>query len=315
MYRMGIPLLLAFLEAWIVGCAGGDARFSTNADAPEAMGEDGNSRTSGNDLLSAQDRAGKDGAASVCLDPGLLAGRTFRADVLQASHPTDLLNEFFQQSADRFELIMVIHFRQYHPDTGILDATIGAATAVVGKGDCETDCGADCETDCDPNADPDPGKSGGGAGDLVSYSWALEPATIGVKTEGCGFEVVEEFDLDICAASASKVLGLKNMMGKGTLSPDGSRLRFDDLAGYLPESEVVDLCIGMPMFGTVNFHWFMNKAGICALADSGGDGSFDAYQFKGIVEALDDSSRFVDDVSAPAFGVTECPPDTGKCSE
>ncbi len=247
---------------------------------------------------------GEETRGTVCTDPSRLSGRTFRADVLEASHPTDLLNEFFQQSADRFELVMVIHFGDYDPETGTLDGTIGAATAVVG------DCDYDCDADADVDADSDTGRGE----EINSFSWALEPTPITIRTEGCTFEVMGEFDLDICAATASKVLALKRMTGKGSLHPDGSRLRFDDLAGYLPESEVESLCIGMPGLGTVNFHWFMNAAGICANADSDGNGAADAYNFVGIVEATEDSGRFVDEVTGPVFGVAQCPPDTGKCS-
>ncbi|MBM4354359.1 MAG: hypothetical protein FJ109_11285 [Deltaproteobacteria bacterium] len=240
-------------------------------------------------------------AVSVCGRPELLSGRTFRADVLEASHPTDLLNEFFLQSADRFELLMVIRFGEYHPEAGMLDATIGAASAVVGRGDCGSADG------CDADADR------GGQGTLISYSWALEPAKITVRTEGCEFKIDGEFDLDICASSASKVLGLKRMQGRGTLTPDGTRLRFDDLAGYLPESEAADLCIGMSGLGTVNFRWLMNLGGICAVADSDGDGKPDAYNFVGVVEALEDGERFSDEVAGPELGVAQCPPDTGTC--
>jgi hypothetical protein len=290
-----------------IGCTAGSQEADSDAvgAGTDGRGDSPEVAPTGDSSFAGEARGDGPGLQSVCGSPALLAERTFRADRLEAFHPTDLLNEFFQQSADRFELVMVIRFGQYRADEGVLDATIGAATATI----------AEDSTDIDADADPDADAiSGEGGGELSAYSWALEPAKIRVRTDGCKFEIEDEFDLDICASTASRVLALKRMTGRGTLWPDGSRLRFDDLAGFLPESEVEDLCIGMPVLGTVNFHWFMNAAGICPEADSNGDLVPDAYNFVGTVEALEDGERFIDEVSGPVFGVTDCPVNTEACS-
>jgi hypothetical protein len=106
---------------------------------------------------------------------------------------------------------------------------------------------------------------------------------------------------------------IDHLTGAGWFSGDGTRILQFNLDGYLGEEQSHGLCLLFPGVGTVNFHWFMSIAGICADADADGDGKLDAWNFLGYVEAKDETGLFAEGLHPIVSDVESCPLDDTPC--
>lgn len=210
-----------------------------------------------------------------------LTGRTYRVYEMFAIEPTDKINETWQVTIEDYSLILLFRVVSHDPAAGTMIMDAGAGWA-----------------DREEQAD--------GTFTISSFQFGLVPGQIHFQFTGNTFVVTQPFELDLFPLTVNKPFHIHKVVGHGHFSEDGSRLEEIFMDGFLAEAQVIDFCLILPGFGSVNFHWFMNLAGICALTDSDGDDLPDSYNFKGILRAQDESHLFVEGIHPIEPQVAEC---------
>ena len=223
-----------------------------------------------------------------CADLPDLTGTAYLVYELFATEPTDVVNEIWAEYVEANDLAIIFLVTAHDLSTGMLQFEVTSAHVEV------EDAGTDEER-------------------AVGYRFALAPGSFGAKVDGCDFNTTGEFELELVTPSLSHRFPIRRSTGAGTLSPDGSAIEELRLSGFLPEDNIVDLCMAVEGLGFVNLHWFFNLAGVCPDADWDEDGEVDSYNFKGIVRAADASPLFFAGVEPIVAPLDECAPDTKEC--
>lgn len=208
--------------------------------------------------------------------PGLpdLTGRVFKVTEMNASHPTDKVNDVWNNDIGTCDLVILFHITEHDLETNVLQVEVTSAWA---------DKTLDAEGKCVPK----------------SYEFALEPSLMIMTIEGCAFDFSQKFDLNIVTPTVSKPFHVFGVTGDGIISEDGNEIPYCKLSGLIAEEETYDLCLEIPGLGTANFHWFMNLAKICPNADSDNDGTIDSYYFEGVLKATNETQYFIKDSIHP----------------
>ncbi len=218
-----------------------------------------------------------------------LTGKVYRVTEMNASHPTDKVNEVWNNDIGTCDLVILFHITEHNLETNVLQVEVTSAWA---------DKTLDGEGNCVPK----------------SYEFALEPAIMVMTIDGCAFDFSQKFDLNIVTPTVSKPFHVFGVTGDGIIAEDGSDIPYCKLSGLIAEEETYDLCLQIPGLGTANFHWFMNLAGICPNADSDNDGDIDSYYFEGILKATEENQYFKAGTIHPIESlVEECPLDSEEC--
>jgi hypothetical protein len=253
-YNQTSNFLVAIILGLAIGCSGGEG------DPSEDISSSQDSKKLQNDQRD-QENLEDQGNQSEC--PGLpdLSDRYFKIDMLEASEPTTELNSIWAQDIAEFELNLVFHIVSHDMEDNILDMRISAASAVK-EG-----------TPDNPVA--------------VGFNFALEPYEFQAKLEGCKFVISPDDPVffDIVNETLTAPIKVEGISGYGEFSPDGTKIVYGDLSGYIALALAEGLCMTIPGIGTANFHWFMNLARICPNMDTDEDGELDGYFFSGIFSA------------------------------
>ena len=199
--------------------------------------------------------------AASCADLVDLSDRSFKITKLNATYPTDNLDPVWAKDMSTYDLVLIFHVVAHDMETGVLTLTMTSAMA---------------EMDGDTP---------------LSFTYALEPAefqtTLVDDPKGCKFVIAEgnEIELDIITPTVSKPFHIEGITGSGIIGNDGTTITDGFLQGGILETEAENLCMEVVGMGTVNFHWFMNLAHLCADYDLDGDGTNDSYFFEGYLDA------------------------------
>lgn len=280
-YRVCIALVLA--GCLLSGCGGDGGSDETGTEVAAA---DNVADVGGTDN-GAPDEAAPDLVGGVC--PGLktIQGQAFRVTEMEATEPTDQVNEVWALDIAAYSLVMVFHVVEYNEADGTAKIEVTSCSSETTKeGDKVTP---------------------------VGYQFALKPAPFNVKFDGCSFTIVGNLSMDVMTPSVSKPFHIFGLTGGGSFNESCTKILKVDLAGFIKESEAFDLCLMIPGLGSPSFHWFMNLAHICADADSDGDGTIDSYRFVGHVAATRETELFKEGIKAIESTVEECLPDDKKC--
>ena len=226
--------------------------------------------------------------AGPCTALGDLTGTAYLVYELFATEPTDVVNEIWAGYVADNDLAIVFLVTDHDLETGTLQFEVTSAYVDVE----ETEGGEEVAT---------------------SYAFGLTPGEFSAKLDGCDFATLGEFELDLVTPTLNHKFSIVRSTGQGTLSEDGLAIEELRLSGYLPENDILDLCLVVEGLGTVNLHWFFNLAGVCPDADWNEDGQPDSYNFKGIVRAQDASPLFSAGIKPIPTLTGECLPDTGQC--
>ncbi|MFH1529296.1 MAG: hypothetical protein ABIK09_01035 [Pseudomonadota bacterium] len=226
--------------------------------------------------------------AASCADLVDLTGRSFAITKLNATYPTGNLDPVWAKDISTYELVLVFNVVEHDRDGGTLTLTMTSALAEM-----------DGETP-------------------VAYTYALVPAQFQTALEddpnGCKFVIAADnkIELDIITPTVSKPFHIEGITGSGVIGDDGTTISDGFLQGGIRETEAEDLCLEVVGLGTVNFHWFMNMAHLCADYDLDGDGTNDAYFFEGYLDA-ELTTLFQPGITPIESLVETCEPDTDEC--
>ena len=226
--------------------------------------------------------------ASSCAELVDLTGRSFKITKLNATYPTDNLDPVWAKDIGTYDLVLIFNVVAHDTAAGVLTLTMTSAVAELVDGE------------------------------PVAYTYALEPAQFQAALEedpnGCKFVIAEgdEIELDIITPTVSKPFHIEGITGSGVIGNDGTTIRDGFLQGGILESEAEDLCLEVVGMGTVNFHWFMNLAHLCADYDLDGDGTVDAYFFEGYFDA-ELTDLFQPGITPIESLVESCDPHTDEC--
>lgn len=217
-----------------------------------------------------------------------LSGTVYRAVEFVATAPTDKLNEAWAGMVEEHSLAVVFVVTDH--DMAAQTLTLQLTSAWIEL------------TTVDGIQRP------------TAYRFGLEPVTVTLLLDGLDFVVEETFSIDLFPMSVNKPFHIHGARGEGRLSPDGQGIDELRLEGYLAEAQIGDFCLHMPGLGDVNLHWFMNLAGICATADSDGDGAPDSYLFKGFVRADVEAELYQPGIHPIEPQITDCPVHDDPCT-
>jgi hypothetical protein len=217
-----------------------------------------------------------------------LTGTVYLATLLEATEPTDKLNEAWAAmlSDHTLAIAFVVVAHDVANQTVELDLASAGIDYVVADGD---------------------------SGETLSYSYALEPVRLTLQLQGTEFIVDGTFEIDLFPMAVNKPFHVHGAVGSGTVSEDGQAITELRLEGFLAEEQMEDFCLHMPGLGDVNFHWFMNLANHCAETDSDGDGEADSYLFKGSVQAVATDAPFSLDIKPIEPLISNCTPHVDNC--
>ena len=196
-----------------------------------------------------------------CADLVDLTGRSYKITKLNATYPPDNLDPGWAKDIGTYDLVLIFNVVAHDVAAGSLTLTMTSAVAEMVDGA------------------------------PVKYTYALEPAQFEAALEddpnGCKFVIAEgsEIELDIITPTVSKPFHIEGITGSGVIGNDGTTITDGFLQGGILEAEAEDLCLEVVGMGTVNFHWFMNLAHLCADYDLDGDGTTDSYFFEGYLDA------------------------------
>ncbi|GEM_PF-4640291 len=261
------------------GCDSSDSSGDSKTTEDVKTSDDAADGTAGTDNI----------ATGPCSDLDFSGGASFRVTKLLGIKPTDLVNPVWAKDISTYDLVLLMRITEHDKATGKLTMAMTSAKAQVA-------------TDGDGNVTP------------VSYTYALEPSTFEVKMKGCEFFIEEPIALSIMAPTVSKPFYIFGVTGSGKFAEDGMSISNVRLKGAISEEEATDLCMLVPGLSEVNFHWFMNTAGICPLFDSDDDGTADSYEFEGYLNAVQETDLHNLEGIDPMDSLVEtCTPNTDPC--
>lgn len=217
-----------------------------------------------------------------------LTGTAFLVYELFATAPTDVVNEIWAGYVEDNDLAIVFLVTGHDVGAGTLQFEVTSAHVEVEQLE-------------------------GGDERAIGYAFGLPPGTFEAKLDGCEFVSTGEFALELVTPTLNHKVPIVRSSGIGTLSEDGSAIEELRLSGYLPEEDILDLCLVVEGLGTVNLHWFFNLAGVCPDADWDEDGQLDSYNFQGVVRAADASPLFSPGLKPIPTLTGECAVDTEQC--
>ena len=213
-----------------------------------------------------------------------LTGMAFRITLLESQQPTDMLNSTFAMDIATYINILVFHIVEHNLEEEYIMMTAGP-------------CSVEFE---DPNAE-----------ELVpiAFHYGLPTEPFRVEMDGCKFNIEEPTVLEMMFESLNKPYRLDRLLGSGVIREDLSGIDNGHLEGGITLETAIDLCTTIPGLGVVNFHWFMNMAGMCPNFDINDDEVFDAYKFAGTFDAMDVTGLFVPGKIVPIESVVDvCEP-------
>jgi len=219
-----------------------------------------------------------------------LTGRSFRVWEMFATEPTELINEFWAEGVKDYTIVILFHVVKHDVHACEMDMLVSTAWA-------------------------DKVKNDDGTYTPLEYRYAQDPALLRVALNGLDIELIEELDLTLMSETVSKPIFIEGLVGGGSFSEDGKNMEELNLSGYITEESTFGLCLNFPVIGPANMHWFMTTGGICPKADLDEDGKPDAYNFKGVVRAVDESDLFKPGIHPIESLIEECPYHDEQCTD
>ena len=218
-----------------------------------------------------------------------MTGKSLRVYEMFATHPTELINEFWALGIEDYTIVLLFHVVKDDRVSCEMELQITSAWA-------------------------DREQLEDGTWIAHEYRYALQPALLRLSVSGMEFEILEPLMLAVFAETVNLPIHLTQLEGGGDFTNDGQIKMEFKLEGFLPEPGTYDLCLAFPGLGPANMHWFLTLGGVCPEGDEDGDGTIDAYLFKGIVRAQDESDLFQPGSHQIETNVTECPHHDEACT-
>jgi len=283
-----LALLVIAVSLGSLGCGGGDGGENPPVDS-KAQEEVGVEDVAAGDIAAGDASTDTSTPTGSCPNLPNLTGKVYRVINIEATEPTDQVNEVWQNDIGTYDLVIIFNIKSHdqEADTAVIEVTSGIA---------------------EKEKDGDGWK-------LVSFQYALEPWVFDVTLDGCKFTWTVPIELNIQTPTVSKPFHIFGIKGSGQFTEDGKKILNTLLEGAILETESFDLCLMFTGLGIVNFHWFMNMASLCPTFDSDGDGTIDSYKFKGEIEAIDETSLFREGLTPIVSQVKECKVDDKECVE